>query len=319
LIYGGRSGEHEISLRSANSIRGSLDPSKYEILDYFIDPNGKWNPRPILPEPGANAGIDVAFPVLHGTFGEDGTVQGLLELAQLPYVGAGVTASAVAMDKILTKRLCREAGLPVVEFLVFRRGCFDPETVDLPFDFPVFVKPVNLGSSVGISKVKSKAALAGALREAARYDSTLIVERGIAGREFECAVLGGNPARASIPCEILPSLDFYSYEDKYILDKARIDLPAHLSPEKEDEIRGFAVEAFNTVGCEGMARVDFLLETATDQLFVNEINTIPGFTSISMYPKMWEYSGISYPRLLDTLISLAMQRAETRTHIQYSR
>ena len=319
MIYGGRSGEHEISLRSANSIREALDRSKYEIFDYFIDPNGKWNPRPILPEPAANPGIDVAFPILHGTFGEDGTVQGLLELAQLPYVGAGVTASAVAMDKVLTKRLCREAGLPVVDFVVFRRGCFDPETVHLPFDFPVFVKPVNLGSSVGISKVKSKAALAAALQDASRYDSTILVERGIVGREFECAVLGGEPATASIPCEILPSQDFYSYEDKYILDAARIDLPAHLAPEQEQEIRGIAVEAFNTVGCEGMARVDFLLETATNQLFVNEINTIPGFTSISMYPKMWEYSGISYPRLLDRLIALALQRAEVRTQIRYSR
>lgn len=319
LVYGGRSGEHEISLRSANSVREALDRTKYEVVDYFIGPNGRWEPHPLRPEPGANPGIDVVFPVLHGTFGEDGTVQGLLELAELPYVGSGVTASAVAMDKILTKRLCREAGLPVVEFVVLRRGCFDPQSVTLPFDFPVFVKPVNLGSSVGISKVKSQADLAEALEEAARYDSTLIVERGITGREFECAVLGGNPVAASTPCEIVPSQDFYSYEDKYILNTARIELPAHLTPEQEAETRSIAIAAFNTVGCEGMARVDFLLETSTGELFVNEINTIPGFTSISMYPKMWEYSGIPYPTLLDRLIGLALQRAETRVQTRYSR
>jgi D-alanine-D-alanine ligase len=288
-------------------------------VEYFIDRGGRWNPKPLLPEPGANPGIDIVFPVLHGTFGEDGTVQGLLELAALPYVGSGVTASAVAMDKILTKRLCREAGLPVVDYLVLHRGCFDPETVNLPFDFPVFVKPVNLGSSVGISKVKSQAALAPALAEAARYDTTLIVERGVIGREFECAVLGGNPARASAPCEILPSQDFYNYEDKYILNTARIELPAQLRPEQEAEVRSIAVAAFDTVGCEGMARVDFLLESATGRLFVNEINTIPGFTSISMYPKMWEYSGLPYPELLNRLIELAVSRGETRTQISYSR
>jgi D-alanine-D-alanine ligase len=319
LISGGRSGEHEISVRSANSVREALDRSKYEVVDYFIGPDGRWKPDSLRPEPRANPGIDVVFPVLHGTFGEDGTVQGLLELAELPYVGSGVTASAVAMDKILTKRLCREAGLPVVEFVVLRRGCFDPQSVVLPFGFPAFVKPVNLGSSVGISKVKSQADLPAALEEAARYDTTLIVERGITGREFECAVLGGNPVSASTPCEVLPSQEFYSYEDKYILNTARIELPAHLTPEQETELRNIAVAAFNTVGCEGMARVDFLLETATGELFVNEINTIPGFTSISMYPKMWEYSGIPYPALLDRLISLALDRAEARVQTRYAR
>ena len=319
LIYGGRSGEHEISVRSAASVREALDRDKYHVSEYFIDQNGKWHPGPLLPEPGANPDIDVVFPVLHGTFGEDGTVQGLLELAELPYVGAGVTASAVAMDKILTKRLCREAGLPVVDYLVLRRSCFDAQTITLPFDFPVFVKPVNLGSSVGISKVKSQSALAAALEEAARYDSTLIVERGITGREFECAVLGGSPATAATPCEIMPSQEFYSYEDKYILNTARIELPAQLRPEHESELRSIALAAFDTVGCEGMARVDFLLEDSTGHLFVNEINTIPGFTSISMYPKMWQYSGLPYPDLLDKLIALALQRAEARTHTVYSR
>lgn len=319
LIYGGRSGEHEISVRSAASVREALDRTRYELSEYFIDQNGRWHPSPLLPEPAANPHIDVVFPALHGTFGEDGTVQGLLELAGLPYVGSGVTASAVAMDKILTKRLCHEAGIPVVEYVVLRRGCFDPETVTLPFDFPVFVKPVNLGSSVGISKVKSQAALAPALAEAARFDNTLIVERGVPGREFECAVLGGNPARASTPCEILPSQEFYSYEDKYILNTARIELPAQLLPEQEAELRSIAIAAFDTVGCEGMARVDFLLESSTGRLFVNEINTIPGFTSISMYPKMWAFSGLPYPALLDRLIELALERAETRNQTSYSR
>jgi D-alanine-D-alanine ligase len=319
LIFGGRSGEHEISVRSAASVREALDRTKYEVVEYFIDQTGKWDPQPLLPAPGANPGIDVVFPVLHGTFGEDGTVQGLLELAELPYVGAGVTASAVAMDKILTKRLCSEAGLPVVEYVVLRRNCFDSQTVTLPFNFPVFVKPVNLGSSVGISKVKSQAALAAALDEAARYDQTIIVERGITGREFECAVLGGNPVTAATPCEIFPSQEFYSYEDKYILNTARIDLPARLTPDQESELRALAIDAFDTLGCEGMARVDFLLESSTGRLFVNEINTIPGFTSISMYPKMWEYSGVPYPALLDRLIALALRRADERTQTRYSR
>jgi D-alanine-D-alanine ligase len=273
----------------------------------------------LLPEPGVNPGIDVVFPMLHGTFGEDGTVQGLLELAALPYVGSGVTASAVAMDKILTKRLCREAGLPVVEYVVLKRGCFDPATLALPFAFPVFVKPVNLGSSVGISKVKTQQDLGPALMEASRFDTTLIVERGVTGREFECAVLDGVPVRASAPCEILPSQEFYSYEDKYILNTARIDLPAQLDPGQEREIQSLAIAAFETVGCEGMARVDFLMESSTGRLFVNEINTIPGFTSISMYPKMWEYSGVPYPALLDSLIESALRRARVRTETRYSR
>ncbi len=261
----------------------------------------------------------MVFPALHGTFGEDGTIQGLLDLAELPYVGAGVSASAIAMDKVLTKRLCHEAGLPVVEYVVLRRGCFDPQNVTLPFDYPVFVKPVNLGSSVGISKVKSQACLGAALQAAAQYDSTVIVERGVSGREFECAVLGGNPPSASTPCEILPSQEFYSYEDKYLLNAARIELPAQLEPAQEELLRSLAVAVFETIGCEGMARVDFLMEAGTGRLFVNEINTLPGFTSISMFPKMWEYSGLPYPELLDRLISLALQRAEAKTRTRYSR
>jgi D-alanine-D-alanine ligase len=319
LIYGGRSGEHEISVRSAESVKKALDPAKYDVIEYFIDQGGKWRPKPILPEPGANGDIDVAFPLLHGTFGEDGTLQGLLELADLAYVGAGVLGSAVAMDKVAAKTLCRQAGLPVVEHLSLTRGNFDVKTLPLPFDFPVFVKPVNLGSSVGISKAKTREQLNAALAIAWQYDRKLVVERGVSGREFECAVLGGDPPRASTPCEIIPSQEFYTYEDKYLLDKARIELPAKLSEAQTKEMQRLALACFEAVSCEGMGRVDFLLETATGQLYINEINTIPGFTSISMYPKMFEYDGIPYARLLDLLIELAVQRAQTRQAIQYTR
>lgn len=319
LIYGGRSGEHEISLRSADSVRRALDPHKYEVRDYFIDKEGRWRPAAISPEPNANSGIDVAFPVLHGTFGEDGTVQGLLELAEVPYVGAGVLASAAAMDKAITKRLCIQAGLPVVDHLVLRRGAFGPDSMELPFDYPVFVKPVNLGSSVGITKANNNQELKRALQVAAQYDRSIIVERGVKGREFECAVLGGEPPTAAMPCEIIPSQDFYTYEDKYLLDQARIDLPPDLDPDEIAQIQELAVNCFETVGCEGMARVDFLMDGETGEFFINEINTIPGFTSISMYPKMWEYSGLPYAALLDRLIALALERAEARRQLQYSR
>jgi D-alanine-D-alanine ligase len=318
LVYGGRSGEHEISIRSAESIRRALDRNKYDISEYFIHKDGKWDPRPILPEPGANSGIDVVFPALHGTFGEDGTVQGLLDLAELPYVGAGVLASAVSMDKAITKRLCKEAGLPVVEHVVLTRGQFDPECLQLPFPFPVFVKPNNLGSSVGITKAKNCQDLREALDLAAQYDRKIVVERGIEGREFECAVLGGDEPTASVPCEIFPSQEFYTYEDKYLLDQAVIDLPAKLTEQEIREVKRLSVACFDAVGCEGMARVDFLMERSGD-LFVNEINTIPGFTSISMVPKMWEHSGIPYSELLDKLIRLALERGQARREIRYSR
>jgi D-alanine-D-alanine ligase len=319
IIFGGRSGEHEISIRSADSIKRALDPKKYDVSEYFITKQGKWEPSSISPEPGGNPNIDVVFPALHGTFGEDGTVQGLLELAELPYVGAGVLASAISMDKATTKRLCREAGLPVVAHLVFTRGQFDPTSVTLPFNYPVFVKPANLGSSVGISKVKKAPELKSALEVAAQYDRKILVEQGVEGREFECAVLGGERTRASVPCEILPSQDFYTYEDKYFLNEAKIELPANLSPAQISEMQGLAVACFEAVNCEGMARVDFLMDRSSGRLYINEINTIPGFTSISMYPKMWEYSGISYTRLLDVLIDLALQRATAQRGTQYSR
>jgi D-alanine-D-alanine ligase len=318
LIFGGRSGEHEISLRSAESVKLALDPDRYVLHELFIDKDGRWHPAPLIPEPGGNPGIDVAFPLLHGTFGEDGTLQGLLELAALPYVGAGVLASAVAMDKAVMKRLCKEAGLPVVEYITLRRGQFDSKCLRLPFDFPVFVKPANLGSSVGITKAKNCSDLKHALETAIQFDRKIVVERGIEGREFECAVLGGEEPMASTPCEIIPSQEFYTYADKYLLDQARIELPAKLTDEQTQNMQALAVGCFEAVGCEGMGRVDFLMEAATGRFFVNEINTIPGFTSISMFPKMWEYSGLPYPALLDRLIHLALWRAENQRELRYS-
>jgi D-alanine-D-alanine ligase len=319
VIYGGRSGEHEISLRSSKSIMQAMDRSKYEIIEYFITKEGKWQPRPILPEPGVHPDIDVVFPVLHGTFGEDGTVQGLLELADLPYVGAGVLASSLAMDKEIMKRVCRERGLPVVEYVTQARGLLDTAEVTSQLPFPVFVKPANLGSSVGISKAHNRAELEKALALASEYDRKIIVERGIVGREFECSVLGNQRPEASLACEVLPSRDFYDYEDKYLLDQAKFELPAKIEPQQMAELRRLAVACYRAVECEGMARVDFLLEAATGQLYINEINTIPGFTSISMYPKMWEQTGLPYPRLIDRLIELALERHAARKATKFTR
>lgn len=318
VIYGGRSGEHEISLRSAKSIIDALDPERYHVLHYLISKEGRWSPKPIQPEPGANTHIDVAFPVLHGTFGEDGTVQGLLELADLPFIGPGVLASAAAMDKDVMKRLCRERGLPVVECLTLNSCHPDASAALKQFSFPMFVKPANLGSSVGISKVRNPEELAEALRLATQFDRKIIVERAILGRELECAVLGNEDPAASLPCEILPSKEFYDYEDKYLLDKAQCIVPADLPADTTAELRRLAVEAYQAVECEGMARVDFLLEAATNKLYINEINTIPGFTSISMFPKMWEHSGLPMPKLLDRLIELALDRHRRRKALRYS-
>ncbi len=319
VLYGGRSGEHEVSVRSADSVMKALDPAKYEVLPYRISKEGKWSPKPILPEPGAQAHLDVVFPVLHGTFGEDGTVQGLLELAGLPYVGAGVMASAIAMDKEMMKRVCRERGLPVVDYAVVYRGDPDQAAACAHLPLPVFVKPANLGSSVGISKAKTAEELGAALELAAQYDCKVIVERGIAGREFECGVLGNASPEASTPCEILPSREFYDYEDKYLLDAAKVELPAKLSAGDTAEMRRLAVECYRAVECSGLARVDFLREEATGQLYINEINTLPGFTSISMFPRMWEYGGVALPALVDRLIELALERHAARQSTRFTR
>jgi len=318
VVYGGRSGEHEVSVRSAEAIMDGMDPAKYEIAKYFITKEGKWQPHPILPEPGSLTGIDVVFPVLHGTFGEDGTVQGLLELADVPYVGAGVLASSVSMDKEMMKRVCRERMLPVVDYVVLTREQPDPSAA-ASLGFPVFVKPANLGSSVGISKAHDQAELRTAVTLAAQYDRKVIVERSIAGRELECSVLGNEQPMASLPCEILPSREFYDYEDKYLLDRAQTKVPADLPQQQTEELRRLAVECYRAVECEGMGRVDFLLEASTGKLFINEINTIPGFTSISMYPKMWEHSGIGFSSLIDRLIELALERHQRKKTTRFTR
>jgi D-alanine-D-alanine ligase len=319
VVYGGRTGEHEVSVRSAKSILEGLDGEKYEKLEYFIDKQGKWSPGPILPEPRAHADIDVVFPVLHGTFGEDGTVQGLLELADLPYVGAGVMASAIAMDKEMMKRVCRERMLPVVDYVVIRRDSGNVLGATRRLPFPMFVKPANLGSSVGISKAHNEKELEQAFHLAAQYDRKVIIESGIEGRELECSVLGNEAPIASLPCEILPSREFYDYEDKYLLDQARTQVPANLTPEQTEEVRRLAVECYCAVECEGMARVDFFLETSSGRLYINEINTIPGFTSISMYPKMWDHSGIPFGTLLDQLIELALVRHKKKQQTRFTR
>ena len=318
VLYGGRSGEHEISLQSAESVIAAMDRDRYEVQRILITKEGQWQPRPILPVPGGNPDIDVVFPVLHGTFGEDGTVQGLLDLAGLPYVGAGVLASSVSMDKEVQKRLCAQRDLPIVDYIVARRGQFRPEEICGRFRYPVFVKPANLGSSVGISKARDCEELKAALDLAGRYDRKILVERGIAGREFECSVLGNDQPIAAVPCEILPSREFYDYEDKYLLNQARTVLPADLTEEQTREIQRLAVECYKAVECEGMARVDFLMEEATGKFFINEINTVPGFTSISMFPRMWEASGLPYPKLIDRLIDLALERHRERQATRYA-
>jgi len=319
VLYGGRTGEHEVSLRSAESIIAAMDPERYEVHRIFITKEGRWEPRAITPEPGRNPEIDVVFPVLHGTFGEDGTVQGLLELADLPYVGAGVLASSVSMDKEVMKRLMVERGLPVVEYLVVRRGQFKVEEICGRLPFPVFVKPANLGSSVGVSKAKTCEELLQALNVAAQFDRKILIERGIKGREFECSVMGNEDPVAAVPCEVFPSREFYDYEDKYLLNAAETVVPADLTPEQTAEVQRLAVECYRAVDCEGMARVDFLMDGSTGKFFINEINTIPGFTSISMFPKMWEASGLPYPKLIDRLIELAIERHRAKRETRYTR
>ena len=318
MLYGGRSGEHEVSLRSAEAIMKSLDPARYEVRPILISKEGHWSPGPILPEPDRNPGIDVVFPVLHGTFGEDGTIQGLLELAGLPYVGAGVFASAASMDKEHMKRLFEQSKLPVVEYIVQSSSALDTATALRAFALPVFVKPANLGSSVGISKARTPEELDAALKLAAQFDRKVIIERAIVGQELECAVLGNDHADAATPCEILPSREFYDYEDKYILNTSKIELPARITPAQMAQVRRLAVAAFEAVECSGMARVDFLLEASSGKTYINEINTIPGFTSISMYPKMWEHAGVSFAQLVERLIQLALERHAARQSLRYS-
>jgi D-alanine-D-alanine ligase len=266
-------------------------------------------------EPGSASGLDVVFPVLHGTFGEDGTVQGFFELADVAYVGAGVLGSACGMDKDVMKRLFREAGLPTVEHIALLRRDSRGRVAELEerFGYPLFVKPANLGSSVGITKAHSREELLGALDLAGQFDRKIVVERAVNGREIECSVLGNDDPLASVPGEIVPAHEFYDYEAKYLSEDSKAIIPAPLTDGQTAEVQRLAVAAFQAVECYGLARVDFFLEKETEKILLNEINTMPGFTSISMYPKMWEASGLPYAELIDRLIELALERqAEKR-------
>ena len=331
VAFGGRSVEHQVSIRSARTVIGALVEAGHEVVPLGISQNGRWLPAtdsqravegdldtlgavdtPLAPSLShlLDASIDTLFPVVHGTWGEDGTLQGLCEMLDLPYVGAGVCASALAMDKVLCKRQLESSGLPVVEYGSIRGSSFeaDPEKAvgELPeLPFPVFVKPSIGGSSVGVRRVESPADLPSAIAFALRFDANVLVERGVQGRELECSVLGDRRLEASAVGEILPGNPFYDYEDKYLLDAAELRIPADLPVDVTARIRTLAVDAFDAIGGHGMARVDFLLEGETD-LFINEINTLPGFTSISMYPKLWEEVGLSLPDLVDRLVAIAM-------------
>ncbi|KKW18231.1 MAG: D-alanine-D-alanine ligase [Parcubacteria group bacterium GW2011_GWB1_50_9] len=344
ILFGGKSAEHEVSLYDA------LDKEKYEPVLIGIDKRGKWlledrsrfllesgnvgqeekgelvalvpqsdGAVTNLERPGEREKIDVVFPVLHGTFGEDGTVQGLLKLANIPFVGAGVLGSAVGMDKDVMKRILRDAGIPIAKFKVFRGNdeiSFDAVSEDL--GVPLFIKPANLGSSVGVHKTRTEEEFRAALRDAFTYDRKILVEEYIKGREIECSVLGNEEPIASLPGEVIPKHEFYSYEAKYIdEDGAALEIPAKLPEETIKRVQDLAARAFKALECEGMARVDFFLKENGD-LFVNEINTIPGFTSISMYPKLWEASGVSYSELVDRLIMLAIERFKKESRLKTS-
>jgi D-alanine-D-alanine ligase len=354
VLYGGRSGEHEVSLQSAASVINYLDRDRFEIVPVAIDKQGCWllndisllegkkslpvfkdAPRVVLPPNPADSGgdstlirlgesgearsIDVVFPVMHGPLCEDGTIQGLLELADLPYVGCGVLASAVAMDKDVAKRVARDAGIPIVPYVSLKHEVWKKEKpqfakkIDEQLGYPVFVKPANLGSSVGVHKVKEPSGLEAALEDAFNYDRKVVVEAAVNAREIEVSVLENLEAGAdplvSIPGEIDPAHEFYSYEAKYLDENgAALIIPAKLDPEETKRAQEIARKAFTALECEGMARVDLFLDRTSGKLFFNELNTIPGFTSISMYPKLWEASGISYQELLSKLVDLAISR-----------
>lgn len=315
VLYGGRSGEHEVSLVSARSVMDALDQEKYEIIPIKIEQDGSWSGDLIIQgDPGRNPDIDVVFPVLHGPFGEDGTVQGLLELANLPYVGGGVASSAAAMDKAIMRALFAQAGLPLVPWEVVFTYEWNEDSkaiqsrLEERLGYPMFVKPANLGSSVGISKVKAPEELPQAMELALQYDRKVVVEQGVLNaREIECSVLGNNRPQTSVLGEIVPAHDFYDYVAKYHNEKSRLIIPAPLGAEQTKQIQDYARRAFEAVDCAGLGRVDFLLDSK-GKVFVNEINTLPGFTQISMYPKLWEHSGLPYGLLLDRLIELALER-----------
>jgi D-alanine-D-alanine ligase len=365
VLFGGRSGEHEVSLASARSVLAALDPVRYQIFQVGIDHDGAWlySPGPestlermekgdrsglqsvfLSPAPSsgklyilqtqAQAGtepaawellaeVDVVFPVLHGTFGEDGTLQGFLELADLAYVGAGVLGSSVGMDKALFKDVMRAHGIPVVESLLVLRSEIEQDLeavlkrAEALAAYPLFVKPANLGSSVGISKCANRSDLVEGLVEAGRFDRRLLVERGLNAREIEVSVLGNERPQASIPGEVIPSREFYSYESKYLDGTSGLLIPAPVSDADAEKVRRLALQAYQAMDCAGMARVDFLLDKDSGEIFLGEVNTIPGFTTISMYPKLWEASGLPYPALVNRLVELAFERKRQRDRIEH--
>jgi len=353
IILGGRSGEHEVSLMSSRSVLSVLNHEKYEITEIGIDHAGVWWSGEhvlealekgstaglyrvfLLPEPGdstlykraqegsrevisAVTQLDVVFPVLHGTFGEDGTLQGFFEMADIAYVGAGVLGSSVGMDKSVFKDVMRANQIPIAEWIVCTRkdveGGIDAviHKAEAVASYPLFVKPANLGSSVGITKVKNRSDLYEGLMEAARYDRRILIERGINAREIEVSVLGNEDALVSVPGEIVPSDEFYSYNAKYLDGKSGLFIPAPISEELIARVKELALRTYKAIDCAGMARVDFLLDRDTHELYINEVNTIPGFTSISMYPKLWDASGLPYPALIEKLVDLALERKQER-------
>jgi D-alanine-D-alanine ligase len=357
ILFGGRSGEHEVSLASAASVIRALDPEKYEAVPIGITKEGRWlvgavaqkllpevlksGERVVLPAdpsaasllPVAPAGshqgsqgihVDVMFPVLHGTFGEDGTVQGLLELAGLPYVGAGVLASSVGMDKDVQKRLFEYAGLPIVPFVAVSRKEWEREPkrtlakIQKALRYPLFVKPATLGSSVGMTRVAKAKELPAALNLAAEFALKIIVEKAVNAREIEVSVLGNDDPKASVPGEIIPHREYYDYTAKYLEEGTRLEIPAKLTRAQAKKIQEYAIRAFRAIDGTGMARADFFVDKKTSRIFINELNTIPGFTSISMYPKMWEASGISYKELIDRLIQLALELHAEKARTKYS-
>ncbi|MGH9474730.1 MAG: D-alanine--D-alanine ligase family protein [Terriglobales bacterium] len=320
LICGGRSSEHDISLLSARAVAGHLDPHKYAVTPIFITREGAWrmNHKLLRSVWMTLDRLDVVLPILHGPYGEDGTIQGLLEMVGVPYVGAGVLGSAVAMDKEVTKRLWRQAGLPVGPYVPATRESWTAAGPSLAAEiehrlrYPLFVKPANLGSSVGISKVKRRSQLGAALELALAYDPKVLVEQGLDARELECSVLGNRHPHASAPGEILSGREFYDYAAKYASTGSRTLVPAPVSERVAARVQDLAVAAFQACECQGLARVDFFLEKRTGKLYLNEMNTMPGFTAISMYPKLWEAEGLPLSALLDLMIALALERAGER-------
>lgn len=390
ILFGGRSGEHEVSLLSAASVLNAIDKAKYDVVPIGITKEGHWltaehaerllqantgegartthlragdpeatpgaavlakgesvivPPEPSHRETGLSPlqtdaalrrvsdraiNVDVIFPVLHGTFGEDGTIQGLLELADIAYVGAGVLGSAAGMDKDIMKSLFRTAGLPIVKHVTLLRGQWEREPkkiqklIESKLKYPVFVKPANLGSSVGISKAHDGKELGPAIDEAAKFDRKIVIEEGVGGkkhkaREIECAVLGNDDAKASVAGEIVPCKEFYDYDAKYLEEGSQLVIPAKITKSEMKRVQALAVAAFKAVDCSGLARVDFLMEPRSRKIYLNEINTMPGFTAISMYPKLWAATGISYVELIDRLIQLGIERHEDKKKNQYSR